>query len=109
MAKDLKKMTVDSLIKELHQQFIDSSSYIYKNSIFANELLKRDEDLVINEVGKHLQSVHEKIKRLPYTDQMEVQQGWIFFLARIVDEKDVSMNTLVNGFDQWMNWSINYS
>jgi hypothetical protein len=109
MTKDLKKMTVDSLITELHQQFIDSSSYVYENSIFANELLKRDEDLVINEVGKHLKSVHDRIKKLPYADQMEVQQGWVFFLSRVVDEKNINMNTLVSGFDQWMSWSINYS
>lgn len=108
MTKDLKKMTVDSLIKELHKQFVDSNSYIQENSIFANELLKRDEELVINEIGRHLQSTHENIKRLPYQDQMEVQHGWTLFLGRVVSEKNISMNVLVTNFDQWMDWSINY-
>ena len=108
MTKDLKKMTVDSLIKELHKQFVDSNSYIQENSIFANELLKRDEELVINEIGRHLQSTHENIKRLPYQDQMEVQQGWIKFLCRVVKEKNINMASVVINFDQWIDWAINY-
>lgn len=108
MGKDLKKMSVNSLIANLHQQFIDSNSNVYTNSIFANELLRRDEELVINEIGKHLKSVHGKIKILPYGDQIEVQQGWICFLSRVVNEKKISMNRVVVNFDQWMEWSVGY-
>lgn len=108
MKKDPKRMPINKLIDNLHQQFIDASSQIYSNSIFANELLLRDEELVINSIGTHLKNVQENLKKIPYADQTEVQQGWICFLSKIVTNKKIEMKTIVVNFDQWMEWSINY-
>ena len=108
MVKNLKKMDVVSLIEELHKQFIYGNQNIYENSIFANELLKRDTQTLINYIGNYLKGVYEKVRILPYQDQMEVQQAWIKFFCKIVKEKKINMTSVVVNFDQWMEWAINY-